>query len=338
MIPHRVPVARRGFTLIELLVVIAIIAILIGLLLPAVQKIREAANRSKCTNNLKQIGLAVHNFHDTNNRLPYNESPESQQSTAWGLGSAQSPRVMTATGRPGTNWSWLAHILPFVEQDNLYRACGIGDSVQWTLFEAAGLDPGFNTGNNLLKTQIPTYLCPSAATQAPRTDAADLGSTPIGNTNYKGVSGMNWQWGDGRWNPLPGPNNNLNGLAAGDGMFFRGDGNKILSLASVVDGLSNTFMAGEDVGGIRNQWCSWPYSNNAVGTCAIYPNSKTTASPPGFFGKGDWPNVYSFRSNHSGGVNFAMGDGSVRFVRDSIDINAYRAAATINGGEALQLQ
>jgi prepilin-type N-terminal cleavage/methylation domain-containing protein/prepilin-type processing-associated H-X9-DG protein len=304
-------VRNRAFTLIELLVVIAIIAILIGLLLPAVQKIREAANRMKCTNNLKQLGLAVHNYHDVNGRLPYDMSPESGQSATWGMG--------------GTNWSWLALSLPFVEQDNLYRLAGIPTNTLTQAAAAATPSP--------IATQIPTFLCPSDNSRAARTDAADL-SGPIGQTNYKGVSGTNWGWGDSRWNPLPGPNNTTNGLATGDGMFFRGDGAKVIALASVTDGLSNTFMVGEDIPE-RNQWCSWPYSNNAVGTCAIYPNSMNTAN--GFFAKSDWPNTYSFRSKHSQGVNFALGDGSVRFIRNSIDINAYRAAATIAGGETLQL-
>src|SRR5436305_3484745 len=145
---------RAAFTLIELLVVIAIIAIFIGLLLPAVQKVREAAARMSCSNNLKQLGIAVHSYHDANNRIPYDMSPESGQSATWGMG--------------GTNWSWLAIVLPFVEQDNLYRQCQIPTA---TLTQAAAL-----ATPSPLATQIPTFLCPSDNSRAPRTDAADLGS------------------------------------------------------------------------------------------------------------------------------------------------------------------
>ncbi|MBO0700989.1 MAG: DUF1559 domain-containing protein, partial [Zavarzinella sp.] len=305
-------------------------------------KIREAANRSKCSNNLKQLALAVHNFHDTQGRLPYDESPESGQSTAWGLGSANQP---PSANRPGTNWSWLAQILPQIEQDNLYRSCGVGNTPQWTLYEAAGLDPTVNT-TNWLQTQIPTFLCPSDKAKAgPRNNAADLGSTLIGQTNYKGVSGANWQWGESRWNPSPSTNGNLNGLSTGDGMFYRGDGAKKNDLASVTDGLSNTFMIGEDIPDF-NRWCSWPYSNNAVGTCAIYPNSKNPTTGLWYSSSinsnqvsfTDWTNTYSFRSRHPGGLQFALGDGSVRFVKETIDPAMYRAAATMSGGEVVNLQ
>src|SRR3954462_9141133 len=110
--------SRKGFTLIGLLGVIAIIAILIGLLLPAVQKVREAAARVQCSNNLKQLSIAVHSYHDANGRIPFDSSPEAGDSGAWGMG--------------GPNWSWLARILPYVEQGNLYQQLGIANNPSFT--------------------------------------------------------------------------------------------------------------------------------------------------------------------------------------------------------------
>jgi len=313
--------SRVGFTLIELLVVIAIIAILIGLLLPAVQKIREAANRMKCSNNLKQIGLAIHNYHDTNGTLPRNA----------GLNYTYNASTQNC-------WSWLAQILPYMEQDNLYKS-----SVQPLTNNPmpamnASTVPG---GTFTCATVVKPYLCPSDNSgQQVRTDRANVSPHPMAITNYKGVCGSNWAWGSFT---NTGPSGSADGLDRGDGVFFRSDGspnnanNQIsLGLAGVTDGLSNTFFAGEDLPSI-NQHCDWAFFNHATGTCAIPLNNALQAGQPGFNNIGDWGNVYSFRSRHSQGANFLLGDGGVRYVRQSIDLATYRALATRAGGEVATL-
>src|SRR5688572_20396219 len=170
--PVRVRAARRAFTLIELLVVIAIIAVLIGLLLPAVQKVREAAARSSCSNNLKQLALAAHNYHDANGILPTN-SLITDQANNW-----ISP-----------NWSWLARALPYIEQDALYRNAKIPTN-------ALGDTTGTPSTRDLCATQVKTFLCPTDPDSniGPRTDRANLSGMSVGLTNYKGVSGANWGW------------------------------------------------------------------------------------------------------------------------------------------------
>jgi prepilin-type N-terminal cleavage/methylation domain-containing protein len=303
---------RRGFTLIELLVVIAIIAVLIGLLLPAVQKVRESAARSSCSNNLHQLAIACQTYHDNNGTLPSN-GPDATYNLN------------------GRNWSWLARILPFVEQDNLYKGCGIPNNT---------LRVAYNAG--LLGTPVKSFLCPSseAINGQPRSAVADLGVSGIGNTCYKGVCGSNWEWGSALWNPVKDPSTgNANGLDVGNGIFYRTDGllpnpygHGPLPISAIKDGTSNTFMIGEDLPDL-NYWCAWPYSNAAVGTCAIYPNNALVAGQPGFGNPGDWPDIYSFRSNHAQGLNFATADGSVHFINDNININLYRALATYKGGE-----
>jgi prepilin-type N-terminal cleavage/methylation domain-containing protein/prepilin-type processing-associated H-X9-DG protein len=306
---------RSAFTLIELLVVIAIIAILIALLVPAVQKVREAAARTQCTNNLKQIALATHSYHDTYKILPYNAGPGYNYNPT-------SPNC----------WSWLVRILPYIEQAPLYNAGGFANPAQT-----------INGAGAAVAAQIPVFLCPSDSStyNGPRTDEANIGSSfnyggppvTVGQTNYKGVCGSNWAWGT---YTHTGPSGSNNGLDAGDGVFFRTDYTKKKSLLAIIDGTSNTLMIGEDIASM-DVHCDWVFFNHATGTCAIPLNSAMQAGQPGFNNPTDWPDVYSFRSYHTGGANFALADASVRFVSASIDINLYRALATMKGNEPVSV-
>jgi len=298
---------RLAFTLIELLVVIAIIAILIGLLLPAVQKVREAAARMSCGNNLKQLALATHSYHDANNRFPYNGDDIRQSGCCYSTGYTQ--------------WSWLARMLPYIEQDNRYNQLGIAQN-----------NPISNCLSLLGAPVIKGFRCPSDDTNDIVTNVANLpGGTPVIATSYKGVSGSNWAWGSWNYND---PVYGNNGLDNGNGMFWRSDYKRPLRMTHISDGTSNTLMIGEDIGKM-NIHNGWAYSNAATGTAAIPLNNAMLAGQPGFNNPGDWPNVYSFRSRHPNGGNFAMADGSVRMIQASIDLNTYRFLSTYSGGEAV---
>ncbi len=311
---------RLGFTLIELLVVIAIIAILIALLVPAVQKVREAAARAQCQNNLKQLALGVHSFHDAHKRMPFNGrtvpvgNPWDQQGCC---------------GSGVDFWSWIARILPNVDQGPLY--------------EKAKIDFGTTlAASGILDQVLTVLLCPTDSgrnNQNVRTDRADLGTLRVAITNYKGVSGGNWNNGDAQWRytPLPvKPNTpaNHDGLWNGNGIFYRQDTNVKLRMTSITDGTSNTLMIGEAVPD-RTIWNAWPYSNGAVGSCGIGPNA-TNASGANYL-TNDWGNNYSFHSQHPGGLNFALADGTVRWIDTSIRLQTYRDLASINGGETVTL-
>jgi prepilin-type N-terminal cleavage/methylation domain-containing protein/prepilin-type processing-associated H-X9-DG protein len=317
------PRGRPAFTLIELLVVIAIIAVLIGLLLPAVQKVREAANRAQCTSNLKQLAIGCHSYHDVYVSLPRDGDPVTVK-TGVGWGDTTAPR-----------WSWIARMLPYIEQQNLYAEAGI---------------PTNKLSQNkdtlaAVATPLKILYCPSDLSPRQRTTTANLSPFLVGITNYHGVSGANWG-ADGY--PTEGnfstpyrnigANGSYNGLEKGDGLFWRSDIRYgALKITSITDGTSNTFMIGEDVPDL-NQHNAWSYCNGANGTCAIPPNTGVTLPtgvPPslGPSDFGDWPERYSFRSRHPGGLQFAYADGSVHFISDSIPLQTYRALATIKGGE-----
>jgi len=161
--------------------------------------------------------------------------------------------------------------------------------------------------------------------------------------NYKGVSGSNWgtnglgsaiNFTSAYPNTDPDPTYGSKGLDMGNGMFYRADGSRKLTISGITDGTSNTLMVGED-SHTWNQHCGgWGFANYVNGTCAIPLNYQDTG---GTANKGNWPNRYSFYSYHTGGGNFALADGSVRFISANITLANYRAAATIRGGEALGL-
>ena len=305
----------RGFTIVELLVVIGIIGGMIALLIPAIMAARAASRRLRCQNNLRQIGIGVAAHQAAKRYVPASRflGPYGQ-------------------GRDSTAWSWLAFLLPFVDENNLYREAGVPTS---TMKQSAGV-----------ASQVPLFLCPSDwfSNSGPRTGAGNLHTTPelgefrIAQTNYKGVCGSNWG-SDGSlqlddigsdW-PHLGPTGSWDGQDFGDGILGRSDYRRLRRFQMVSDGLSHTFMAGEDLPEM-NIYCSWPYANNAHGTCAIPPNVAPRAGHnyrPDF-----WPNVNGFRSNHGGTVNFLYCDGSVHPISDAIDLDVYRATATIAGHDA----
>ncbi|MBN9518938.1 DUF1559 domain-containing protein [bacterium] len=314
---------RRAFTLIELLVVIAIIAILIGLLLPAVQKVREAAARSTCSNNLKQIALAAHNYQSSYGRLPpgyYGGNPGNLNVNDTGYSSA----MLTGTGT-------LPTLLPYIEQDSIYRQI---NPVMFTESNfPTGTLPGYwetdaNTWN-MAQVRVKTYLCPSDPdTRAKNTMAywyyssltANLGADSVGfsywttdqnlaKSNYAPVGGGYGQ--NGSANSRFGPGANLRKYAA----IF---GNRsTTSLLSVTDGTSNTLAFGEGVA-TGNGNFMWHWYNvvpiPTTGGLSNDPNATNTQ--------------FRFASRHTGIVQFAVGDGSVRGLRPGVTTTGGTTAGT----------
>lgn len=325
---------RRGFTLIELLVVIAIIAILIGLLLPAVQKVREAAARLKCQNNLKQLALAVHNYHGVEGNFPRGVNQ---------LQFTSSPRYRGVT--------LFVYMAPYMEQDNLTRDWNLTDPLQNTQLPAPG--PTAKTA-----TLVPILLCPSDVI---------IGSNPVdaGNNRWYALTSYGGNGGSRSYDPA---------AATNDGLFYvTGPGSqtaplgKPVRIADVSDGLSSTALFGErshldanndaaaaaitpPSGQFINPmhmvgWWANSGGRLAVGDVtmsAFAPlNYRVPANPPmgyaGFFPLHEL-RINAFGSQHASGANFALADGSVRFVRDDIDAINLRRLCVRHDGEVLSLE
>jgi prepilin-type N-terminal cleavage/methylation domain-containing protein/prepilin-type processing-associated H-X9-DG protein len=286
---------RRAFTLVELLVVIAIIGILVGLLLPAVQAAREAARRIQCSNNVRQLGLATHNYESAYKRLP----------SGWvsnGL-----------SGEPG--WGWAAALLPFMEGNN------IANKVDWRIAIEEDVH------NEIRETVVATFNCPSdpynsifeigKETGHDHDDSDHYGNVDEGEKLFR-VSKSNYVAVFGTFELEESP-------YRGDGMYY---GNSKTKFRDVTDGLSNTLLTGERSGQLGGSiWhgnIPEAAESNAriVGVADHVPNS-----PVGHF--------EDFRSYHTGGANFSRADGSVQWLPQTIDEVVYKAMATRSGGEVM---
>jgi prepilin-type N-terminal cleavage/methylation domain-containing protein len=301
----RVP--RSAFTLIELLVVIAIIAILIGLLVPAVQKVREAANRTTCQNNLKQLGLAMHSHHDNKKILPAGDGYQAG----------------------GKRRSWMVPLLPFVEQDNRFKQIDMSLSQLSTTINASGV-----SNRSVIQQLLPIVVCPTHASDRQLTRTDDASGILLNLTDYASNVGDHVNnAGTGAPNPpYPPYGNGSTGPQNTRGVITRyGFAAKF---AEITDGLSNTFILGEVV----PQWCNWmDWGHQSFATTAFPINHRNKDFEAGVLLPNDHINCIVFRSKHPGGAQFLLGDGSVRFISDSVNYVAYRAMASRSGGEALSI-
>ena len=289
---------RRGFSLVELLVVVTIIGLLVALLLPAVQAAREAGRRAQCGNNLKQIGLALHGYHDQWGQLPYSDRDV------------------------GKWWNWQPRLLPFLEQDVEYQQLNFSDYS----YQSDNLQH--------LKRIHPEFLCPSDPTRNQLVQeeyASTFASNPLSQTDYAGCIGdyMN-ATGVGL---TPGYGNAMKAVAL-RGMMGRWGWSA--GFEDVHDGLSNTIMVGECIGSL----CicqSFGFQSFATTAHPINYMNASLLATPATPAAPRWDESIGFRSLHPGGATFCMGDGSIHFFNDNLDGATYRALATRDGGEAVQV-
>jgi prepilin-type N-terminal cleavage/methylation domain-containing protein len=295
---------RSGFTLVELLVVIAIIGILIALLLPAVQAAREAARRSACLNNYRQIGIGLHSYHNVARTLPTGIN-------MWGGSDCATP---SDESRNYYGWGWGAFILPHIEQNTVHAQFD---------FDRSPDGAGYARGPNFpaAGTSISAYICPSDPQGNELTSCCSNimngGSEPedLARTNMAGVAdSIDWSC-DGRW---PSPDAN--------GIFYQRSQTRV---AKITDGTSNTLAVGEIVGAGKGTyggmfWTTWNVMHTANGlnlTVRIPPQSPWSVAEAGF------------ASYHPGGCHFTLADGSAHFLNETIDARLLAALTTRAGGE-----
>jgi prepilin-type N-terminal cleavage/methylation domain-containing protein len=348
-----------GFTLVELLVVIAIIGILVALLLPAIQAAREAARRASCTNNLKNLGLAVLNHHDVKKHFPVNMGAHMT-----GEAPVQYPGQPFLPLIPQSGAGWILNTLPQLEEQPLYDQFQAGGAFEGQFLADRCRVPRENYGINslkngisvpeLMKTQLAVLQCPSdeSVTQL-NSQQWQLSTCPVALTSYKGVIDDTWAnqppFGDGTFDneqPMEFRSGNYGNqpvpIGTGQydchrdircrGIFFRQSFQKPVKIASVTDGTSKTLMIGEDVPEYNRHSAAY-YSNGSWCSCNAPLNYGLGDDPAAI--AADWSDAQGFRSKHPGGVHFCSADGSVRFISDNVDNISFRVSCTRNGNEPL---
>ena len=307
---------RPAFTLVELLVVIAIIGILIGMLLPAVQQVREAARRASCQNNLKQLGIGALNFESGRGRYPNDVSHAGNDG-----GKARSNGGSPPAGFVYSGQSWMVNILPFIELN--------------TLFDNLDLSANIRATPNRPFIEVPpqAFRCPTGFDEAVETreDLFTVSGIPSGTSNYLGCIGnspisTNSVHYDSATSPevCEDPGKECSGINWRVDAFWK------VTIASITDGTSGTLLYGEDLPR-WNRHSAWYLAHHANGTTLTPLNEMP--EPAEDYAENRWWDAKSFRSQHSGGANFCFADGHVAFVADTIDPVVYQAISTRNLGE-----